>query len=177
MIGNINISSLNVKTALCNIEVIDTYGCLGCSKRPYVIFQANSIKEPGIIPFESNCTFNKKYLSCMPEQYTLEIDTLNAYCYVYMEVINKTLYIDTNIEFVGFINPSNSQMAVSETSYEIAKTVFTDFDLLRATAYTMGGATILGMILSYVVKILQICFIGKGTQAVRDMHNENGNKK
>lgn len=74
-----------------------------------------------------------------------------------MEEINKTLYKDTNIEFVGSINPSNSQMAVSETSYEIA--------------------TILGMILSYVVKISQICFIGKGTQAVRDMHNVNGNKK
>lgn len=155
MIGNVDIVSLDIEEAVCNVDKISSYGCIGCNQKPYVIFKSNSIKKEGIIPFESNCTFNKNYLSCTPEPFALEIEELNSFCYIFMPRINKTIYIDTNIEFVGSLNPSQPEM-VSESPLTIAKNLLFNWDMANAATVAMAGATIFGVMITTFNKILQV---------------------
>lgn len=146
MIGNVNIAYLEVEKAICDIRKISSYGCIGCNQKPYVIFQADSIKKEGIIPFTSNCTFNKKYLSCSTEAFALEVEQLHTHCYIFMASINKTLMIDTDIEFVGHINPSVPQMSAG-SQWETAKSLVINWDFANYATYAMAGASIFGILL------------------------------
>lgn len=154
LIENVDIVSLDIEKAMCNIDKISSYGCIGCNQKPYIIFKSSSVKKEGIIPFESNCTFNKNYLSCTPEPFVLEVDQLDSNCYIFMPSINKTIYIDTNIEFVGNLNPSQPEM--SESALTIAKNLFFNWDMANAATVAMAGATIFGVLITTFNKIVQV---------------------
>lgn len=155
MIGNVDVVSLNIEKAMCNVNKISSYGCIGCNQKPYVIFKASSIKKEGIIPFESNCTFNKNYLSCTPDPFILEIDNLDSFCYIFMPSLNKTITIDTHIEFVGNLNAIQPEI-MSENALSIAKNVLLNWDLANAATVAMAGATIFGVIITSFNKIFQV---------------------
>lgn len=67
LIGNIDINNLQVIPTKCQIDTIMTYACDGCTVKPYVIFRPYKIENEGMVPFESICTFNSKFLSCNPD--------------------------------------------------------------------------------------------------------------
>lgn len=154
LIGNVDIVSLDIEKAMCSVNKISSYGCIGCNQKPYVIFKASAIKKEGIIPFESNCTFNKNYLSCTPEPFVLEVEDLDAFCYIFMPSMNKTISIDTHIEFVGNLNPTQPEM-VSESALTIAKNVLLNWDLANAATVAMAGATIFGVLITTFNKVFQ----------------------
>lgn len=166
MIGNVDIVSLDIDRAMCKVDKISSYGCIGCNQKPYVIFKSSSIQKEGIITFESNCTFNKNYLSCTPEPFALEVEELDSFCYIFMPRINKTIYIDTKIEFVGNLNPSQPEI-ISEGALKIAQNVFLNGDLVNAATITMAGATIFGVIITSFNKILQVYLYRKEIRSVR----------
>lgn len=171
LIGNVDIVSLDIEKAMCNVDKISSYGCIGCNQRPYVIFKegikkASSIKKEGIIAFESNCTFNKNYLSCTPKPFVLEVEELDAFCYIFMPSMNKTINIDTNIEFVGNLNPSQPEM-VSESSLAIAKNLLINWDKANAATVAMAGATIFGVLITAFDKILQVYLYRKEIHTVQ----------
>lgn len=151
-IGNIDIASLNIKEAKCEIEKLYSYGCTAYNRKPYVIFRAHSIVQSGIIKFISNCTFNKDFLSCSPDPYTVELDDLNPYCSLYMPSINKTIIIDTNIKFVGTLDPS-VPIVVSDTPYNIAKHLLFDTDLLQAGSWAIIATTSFGVMFTGVKRV------------------------
>lgn len=71
-LGNVKFNNLQIMPAQCKVDMILSYGCPACTLKPYAIFQSTNIKNRGILPFESNCTFNKNYVSCNDEPYKLE---------------------------------------------------------------------------------------------------------
>ncbi|XP_031624480.1 uncharacterized protein LOC116341510 [Contarinia nasturtii] len=169
MIGNVDIANLKYEKANCDIEVVSSYGCIGCNQKPYIIIQANSIKQKGIIPFQSNCTFDQQYLSCSHEPYALEIEELDSYCYIFMPSLNKTIYIDTNIEFVRILNPSQP-LTVSETPLEIAKDFFLNWDFAKAAIMTMAGSIIFGVLLGATSKLIQVCIVNQEIKRMQQNH-------
>lgn len=155
MIGNVDIVSLDIEKAMCNVNKISSYGCIGCNQKPYVIFKASNIKKEGIIPFESNCSFSKSYLSCTPEPFVLEVDALDAFCYIFMPSMNKTINIDTHIEFIGNLNPIHPEI-MSESALSIAKNVLLNWDLANAATVAMAGATIFGVLITTFNRVFQV---------------------
>lgn len=155
IIGNVDIVSLDIEKAMCHIDKVSSYGCIGCSQKPYVIFKSSSIKKEGIIPFESNCTFNKNYLSCITEPFVLEVEELDSFCYIFMPSLNKTINIDTTIEFVGQLNPSQPEM-VSESPLGIAKNILFNWDMATAATVAMASATIFGVLISAFKKLFLV---------------------
>lgn len=149
-IGNVDIASANIVKGVCNIlDNVSGFGCTDCNLKPYLIFEANKIQKEGIIPFQSNCTFNKDYLSCATEPYILHVNEINSYCYIYMPSINQTIYIDTNIFFL-------TSKYVQETPWAIAKNIFISWEFAYGLISTMTGVTIFGVLILIFTKILQV---------------------
>lgn len=152
-IGDVKINHLYYKQAKCNIDLHSSYGCIGCNQKPYAIFQANSIVEPGIVPFKSNCSFTKKYLSCSAEPFMLEIDNLDTYCSLHMPTLNKTINLATNIEFIGYLDPAKPQIG-TDTPTSILYGIMNNMDFVNSATMAMAGVTIFGVALVSVQKFL-----------------------
>lgn len=120
----------------------------------------------GIIPFESNCTFNKNFLSCTPEPFVLEVEELNSFCYIFMPSINKTINIDTNIEFIGNLNPSLPEM-ISESPLAIAKNLLFNWDMANAATVAMASATIFGVMIGTFRNFVQVYLYRKEIHQVQ----------
>lgn len=101
MFSNKNLKSLEIMRPRCNMSIAYSYGCRECNQNPRVIVSSNSIKQEGMMYFKSNCTFNKQYLSCSYTPQTLELLKDEEYCYIYLNTINATLYINIKYEFIG----------------------------------------------------------------------------
>lgn len=69
-----------------------------------------------------------------------------------MSSLNKTIYINTNIEFVGTLNPSDPE--ISESALFIAKNLFLNWDMANAATLAMAVATIFGVIVTAINKLL-----------------------
>lgn len=144
---DMKISSLNIEKAICDIEKIGGYGCIDCKQKPYVVLKANAIQKEGVIPFESNCTFNRNYVSCSPEPFMLEIKEQNSYCYLYMKSINKTFNIDTDIVIFHEMT--------SEDPLTTAKMLFLNWDFAGAAIIAMAVITVFGVMVKVFGKNLQ----------------------
>lgn len=72
-----------------------------------------------------------------------------------MPNINKTIYFDTNIEFIGHLNPSTRE-TVTENALSVAKNVFFSSDFINSATYTMACATVASALLKlwriYVIR-------------------------
>lgn len=82
-----------------------------------------------------------------------------------MASINKTIYIDTNIEFVGNLNPSQPEM--SEIALTIAKNLFFNWDMANAATVGMADATIFGVLITTFNKIIQVYLHRKDIRSVQ----------
>ena len=107
MFSHINLRSPEVTKPVCKMAVSYSYGCKECNQNPRVIITSSSIKQEGMLYFKSNCSFNKQHLSCSYKPQTLELQTDEQYCYIYMEAINATIYVNIEYEFIGevMMNP------------------------------------------------------------------------
>lgn len=72
-----------------------------------------------------------------------------------MPRINKTIYIDTKIEFVCNLNPSQPEI-ISEGVLAIAHNLFLNGNLVNAATISMAGATIFDVMITTSNKILQV---------------------
>lgn len=93
-----------VEIGQCDIDVFASFGFTMGNKKPYAVFEATNIKKEGIIDFTSNCTFDRDYLSCKPEPYTLHIQDSHSHCHIQLPSMNKTILVE--IEFIN-LDPSN----------------------------------------------------------------------
>lgn len=115
--GNVEFNNLQIIPAQCGIEVLLSYkfGCKACTLKPYMIFQSSNIKNRGVLPFESNCTFNRNYLSCNGEPYKLEQQGESKYCSIYVPSRNRTLAENFEFEFLGNLDFSKSISGMETT--------------------------------------------------------------
>ncbi|QBK47218.1 glycoprotein precursor [Anopheles triannulatus orthophasmavirus] len=168
LIGNVNLNNLQVERAQCKIEMIGTYSCIGCSQDSYAIFQAHNIKSEGILPFNSNCSFSKDYLSCSESPYELTLTTMKKSCYIYIPSTNDTLYINFDFSFKGALDPSKPIYNV-ESEVEIMKSVMTSQSFITGllSTFTMFGMA--SIIMSVILRVLQVVEFKKLNKEVNDL--------
>lgn len=154
-LGNIEFNNLQIIPAQCKLAKVLSYGCQACQIKPYVIFRASNIKNRGILPFESNCTFNKNYLSCNDEPYKLELLSDSKYCTIIIPSINHTLAIDFELEFLGTLDFSKSTISI-ETPMEVVKSVLSSQGYLDGLVLTFGTCTVLSFASAILIKIIKI---------------------
>lgn len=155
MIGNIDIVNLQVIPASCRISVVSTYACDACNQKPYAIFQAYEVKQEGIIPFVSNCTFDRDYLSCNTEYYTLELTDQSSICNLYLPSLNSTLLLNFDYEFLGGLDLSKTINSI-ESASESAKRVLRDSRFWNGLLSSFTTLTMIGVGASIIVKILKL---------------------
>lgn len=103
---------------------MSTFGCIGCSQTPYAVIQPYSVESQGVIEYISNCTFDKKYLSCNTESYILHFEQNHDSCLMEVPSINVTLHIDLKYKFYGDINQIEYEVS-SETIGGVFKSIVT----------------------------------------------------
>ncbi|CAH2221087.1 jg5069 [Pararge aegeria aegeria] len=62
--GNIELKELIVEKPHCSVDVVMSYACTGCLELPKEIFDSKEFSKEGISPYESNCTWDRDYISC-----------------------------------------------------------------------------------------------------------------
>lgn len=91
MTGNVDFNNLQIIPAHCNIKIATTYACTSCKVDPYVliVFESYNIQQEGIMPMETNCSFNTNYLSCSRDKFVIKLKSKSSDCWIYLKTINK----------------------------------------------------------------------------------------
>lgn len=155
LIGNIDINNLQVIPAKCQIDLVMTYACDGCKTKPYVVFKPYKIINQGIVPFESNCTFDSSYISCNPEEYKLTMIDGGQVCSMYLIPFNKTYTINFNYTFLGSLLPYKTLMSKSQES-DIMGAITKSESFWSGFINTVTGFTILGLISAIVLRAIKM---------------------
>lgn len=155
LIGNIDINNLHVIPAKCQIDMVMTYACEGCKTKPYVIFKPYKIANQGIVPFESNCTFDSTYISCNPEEYKLSLLDGNRVCSMYLIPFNKTYTINFNYTFLGTLLPFETLMSRGQES-DIIGAITKSESFWNGLVNTITGFTLLGLVSAVILRAVKI---------------------
>lgn len=165
LIGNVDIRNLQVEKAKCMIESIGTFSCVGCVYEPYAIFQSYNIKSEGIIPFESNCTFDKNYLSCSTQPYKLKLRTPSTSCYVYIPSFNQTIYINFEFQFKGSLDPSKSIYS-KETEVQAITNIITSQQFITGLMSTISIFGLISISMSLFLRLVKIYEVKRITKEI-----------
>lgn len=145
-IGNVNFENLFVRQSKCKLRVMSTYGCYGCSQPSYAVIQAYAIESEGILDYESNCTFDRPYISCNSEPYTLKLDQNYNYCRLDVPMLNTTLSIDMSYKFLGEI--SKVEYSANSESYTgILKSIATSDSFIKSITNTITACSIMSTVI------------------------------
>ncbi|BEP11643.1 glycoprotein precursor [Anopheles stephensi orthophasmavirus] len=165
LIGNVDIRNLQVEKAKCMIESIGTFSCIGCTYEPYAIFQSYNIKSEGIVPFESNCTFNKNYLSCSTQPYELKLRVPSSSCYVYIPSFNQTMYINFGFQFKGSLDPSKSVYS-KETEVQAITNIITNQQFITGLMSTISLFGFISISMSLLLRLVKIYEVKRITKEI-----------
>lgn len=165
LIGNIDIRNLQVEKAKCIIESTGTFSCVGCTYEPYAIFQSYNIKSEGIIPFESNCTFNKNYLSCSPQPYKLKLKIPSSSCYIYVPSFNQTMYVNFRFQFKGSLDPSKPIYS-KETEVQAITNLITSQQFITGLMSTVSLFGLISISVSLFLRLVKIYEVKKITKEI-----------
>lgn len=78
-----------------------------------------------------------------------------------MPSINKTLIIDTNIDYIGYLNPTGGTPGISGMSLEDYKYLIKDFTVITVLTMSMAATIIFGLLLKPIYNCIPVCFVGK----------------
>ncbi|CAB3241801.1 unnamed protein product [Arctia plantaginis] len=99
--GNVELKELIVEKPHCELKAVMSYACEACLEQPRVTIASYNVKTEGALEFESNCTWDRQYLSCNLEMYEIKQLSMNRFCNIYIPVINKTMMITFEYEYRG----------------------------------------------------------------------------
>ncbi|QGA87321.1 glycoprotein [Flen virus] len=154
LIGNVDINNLKITPAHCDILVLSTYACTSCTQRPYVILTARNIKNEGLIPFTSNCTFDRNVISCNPDMYKLEVIDGSDACMIYIPSLNQTINMEFRYKYLGGLDPSTSKYSANTNIDDIIDFISND-TLLNTVGITWFGLSLTTIILSAIIKLIK----------------------
>jgi hypothetical protein len=144
-----------VKKPECKIDLVMTYGCKACNELPYAVFQAYDIKEPGVLPYESNCTFTKNYLSCSQDPFSLTLNGNYPACTIFIPDLNITIKFDVDYKYLGTLSPMRLMSPKEGTLDAMISALFSG-DVLSTIAKTTLIATLTSTVITMVVKVFQV---------------------
>nr|WVD52799.1 GP [Wugcerasp virus 8] len=153
-IGNVEFNHLFVEPSSCKINVIKTYGCTGCNKLPYAVMQATQIINPGVLKYDSNCTFNMPYLSCSPDYYIIVPTQHYSTCELYIPKTNITILLNFEYEFVGELSIYQTKVVESMTWSDMAVALSTNSNFIDTFTYGLVAMSGLGLVLNFGLKAI-----------------------
>ncbi|AJG39296.1 glycoprotein precursor [Wuhan mosquito virus 1] len=168
LVGNVNLKNLQVEKAQCSLEQIGTYSCTGCAEEPYVILQAHDIKSEGILPIESNCTFAKDYISCSLDPYPLYLRDTKRSCYIHIQGLNHTMYLNFDFTFKGSLDPSKP-IYNQESEMEMIKGMVSSSMFITGLISTVSMFGMVSISLSMILRIIRMYEIKRMSRDVMEM--------
>jgi hypothetical protein len=105
MVATDKLKGLDVTPPMCIFEQINSYACTGCSELGYVTIAAKYVENPGILSFNSNCTFQLSYVACQSAPFILPFSGELGICSLYFPAINFTMIVTINSVFKGDLVP------------------------------------------------------------------------
>lgn len=160
MIGNADL--VNVEPAHCELNVM-TYGCTGCIIKPYAVFQPFNIKDEGILPFISNCSFSRSYLRCNYQAYKLELQDNSRNCMNFLKTLNKIFHINFDYEFIGSIDLSKTIEGI-ETISEAFSKIGKNPNFLNRLTDGLTTFIISGTIIAIISRISKLIILYKASK-------------
>lgn len=154
IIGNIDINNLKVSPAHCNINVISTFACTGCTLQSYAVLQADNIKTEGLMPFKSNCTFDRDTVSCNPDLYKLSVLDGSESCAIHIPALNKTLYVAFKYKYLGKLDPSSVMYSSSTDLNDVINFLGSD-SVLSSIGLTWLGVSIFVTLATTMIRMLK----------------------
>lgn len=164
MISNIKFDHLFISPSYCRIKVEQSYGCIGCDAKPYVILRPYDIKNEGILEYETNCTWVQSVLSCNPEPYIMTLDDNNDICLIYVPSTNQTIIINFNFVFVGEVTMLKTYY--SESSTEALRNLAMKESFWIGLVSSLNAFALGSVILTFGVKMLRLGLIYKAKKDV-----------
>nr|QOI91410.1 GP [Aedes phasmavirus]QOI91416.1 GP [Aedes phasmavirus]QOI91419.1 GP [Aedes phasmavirus]QOI91422.1 GP [Aedes phasmavirus] len=153
MIGNIDINNLKVTPAYCDVNAYATFACKACTLSSYVVLAASNIKSEGIMPFSSNCSFDRTYLSCNPTYYKLALMDSNKICELYMPYTNKSIIVKFDYIYLGKLDASGALYSRSDPVDDVLSFMGNE-TLWSAISYTWVSLSLLTVIISLISRII-----------------------
>lgn len=157
-VGNFRFKSLHVERANCEIDIINSYACLGCSQSPYIVLRAKNIVTPGIMPIETNCTFKQPYISCNDEFYPLELTDSSQCCYLYVRHLNMSKSFCLKYDFIGNLTMQSIQYSKNVDLSYIISSISSNPNFISgiySSIVTMTGITIgVGLISKIINRLI-----------------------
>lgn len=168
MLGNIVLNNLHIETAKCEIDVTMTYGCTACTDKPYIVFSSYNIKNEGILPFESNCSFERYYLSCNIEPYILKLSDNNNHCLIHVPLLNKTLVVSIEYKYLGKLSP-DKYIYSQETTSEAIKNIVTSEQFINTFMNTAMTLTLMSTSITVIYRLSRFLIVKK---TINDIENK-----
>nr|QYW05744.1 MAG: glycoprotein precursor [Phasmaviridae sp.] len=164
MISNVNIKNLQIIPAQCKINLLMTFACDQCGIRPYIILKCSSIKKTGALPFESNCTFIRNFLSCTPEIYKLELLSHDQYCTILIPSLNQTLNINFEFLYYGGLDFYQSILSRKDSNLEEIKDMLSSPGFWDSIKWTVATFTSIGIISNVILRIITMIEFRRSVQ-------------
>lgn len=149
-----------------------TFGCIGCDKMPYAVIQAHKIVNRGILPFVSNCTFDRKVLSCGSNINKIIPSSKYQVCNIYIPNINKTLVLNFTYEFYGELSIQDDIVSHDNGFKGIVKSLVNNPNFLDTLTYGAFTFTGVGILASFILKLsLRALALKKAKSIDKDILN------
>lgn len=151
LVGNVNLKNLEVINSKCEIDIIGTYACTGCHLESYAVIQSSKIVNEGSLIYNSNCTFDRKYLSCNPTSYKIKLLSHKSTCYIHIPSLNRTLHLNFNFIFKGNLDPTH-ELYATPSQYEEVVSIVSSRNFLSSISLTLAAYSIATMIFSLIMR-------------------------
>lgn len=96
-VGNI----LNTMEGRCTVRPVGSYGCFSCDDSAHVAIQATNIEKGGLVPFVSNCSFDRRTIKCDLEPTKLILREKHDVCYIKL-LTKKRSELTIHIKYINF---------------------------------------------------------------------------
>lgn len=151
MIGSMKFDHLFISPSYCRVKVEQSYGCIGCNVKPYIILKSYEIKNEGLLEFETNCTWSQSSLSCNLDPYIMTLDDNSDICFIHIPSTNQTIIINFNYVFTGDVTMLKTYY--SESSIEAIKNLAGDKDFWFGIMSSFNAFAIISVLLTFCVKL------------------------
>nr|QMP82318.1 glycoprotein [Hymenopteran phasma-related virus OKIAV229] len=173
-IGNIDLDSLFIDSARCDISVEMTYGCTGCNSLPYAVLSSNNIVSPGLMSFKSNCSFTSKFLSCGSDPFILSPIKKESACRLWIKNTNSTIDINFKYEFLGGLTTYERTYSIDNSALGIVKSIASNPNFIDGLLWSFSSFTLTTLAMSIIYKLLSRMFSYRFERKIeKDIENSN----
>lgn len=152
-----NFKSLEHSPTNCEYEVVSTFACSECNKKPHVVLHPIKVSHKGILGVSSNCSLDTSVIACGPEPITISFNGLPTICSLSMNSLNTTISISFDYIYKGNLNSMESRLVYGTT--EDIKSLATNMSFITgimSSVTTIASLSVVATILLQAFKLYQL---------------------